>query len=230
MVRPARPRARSSLVSAVCALLVLTLALAACGAPEYTYVTNSADRTYVKIPRSWKQVDPAQLDAALGLDPAIKPADMGIWHVAYDAAPVPTTDHLVGWSATEPAAFVSVRQVPESDRGQYSLDGLRDMFFPVSPSARAQLAGNPFAAGGLDDFMLFTDDVLTPGSGLRGVHSVFRYRLGEQPPQMIDQTAYLNDDASRIYMFLVRCTTTCYMDRQKEIQTVVSSFTVRGDS
>ena len=75
--------------------------------------------------------------------------------------------------------------------------------------------------------MLVSDEVLTPGKGLRGVHSVFRYRVGDDPMQMMDQTAYLNDDASKLYMFFVRCSTECYEQRQKEIGTVVSSFTVR---
>jgi hypothetical protein len=51
--------------------------------------------------------------------------------------------------------------------------------------------------------------------------------MGDGPPQMIDQTAYLNDDASKLYMFFVRCSTECYEQRQKEIGNVVSSFTVR---
>lgn len=219
MVRPARP---------VLVVLLLLAAVTGCGAPEYTYVANSEQRTYVKIPSSWRPVDARQLDAALGLDPAMSAADAGVWHEAYDAAPVPAMDHLVGWTATAPVAFVSVRQIPAGQRGQYSLDGLRDLFFPVSPKSRQQLAMNPLAGGGLTDFALFADEVLTPGAGLRGVHDVFRYRLGNAPPQMIDQTVYINDDASTIYMFFVRCTTTCYADHQEEIENVVSSFTVRG--
>jgi hypothetical protein len=222
MPRPARA------ALTVLSITVLLAALAGCGAPEYTYVANSDRGTYVKIPRTWKPVDPSRLDAAFGLDPAVSAEQVGIWHEAYDAAPVPATDHLVGWTATAPVAFVSVREVPAAERGQYSLDGLRDMFFPVSPTARQQLAMNPLAAGELTDFALFADEVLTPGDGLRGVHTVFRYRLGPLPPQMIDQTVYLNDDASTIYMFFVRCTTTCYADRREEIENVVSSFTVRG--
>ena len=80
---------------------------------------------------------------------------------------------------------------------------------------------------GVSDLALVADEVLTPGNGLRGVHSVFRYRVGDGPMQMMDQTAYLNDDASKLYMFFVRCSTECYEQRQKEIGNVVSSFTVR---
>ena len=80
---------------------------------------------------------------------------------------------------------------------------------------------------GVTDFALISDEVLTPGDGAARGAPVFRYRVGDGPPQMIDQTAYLNDDASKLYMFFVRCSTECYQQRQKEIANVVSSFTVR---
>ena len=83
---------------------------------------------------------------------------------------------------------------------------------------------------GLSDFTLVSDDVLTPGHGLHGVHSVFRYKMGDGPLQMIDQTAYLNEDASKLYMLFVRCSTQCYQPRQQEIGNVVSSITVRESS
>jgi hypothetical protein len=61
---------------------------------------------------------------------------------------------------------------------------------------------------------------------VRGVHTVFRYRVANGPLQVMDQTLYLNDDASKLYLFFVRCSTECYQQRQKEITNVVSSFTV----
>ena len=93
------------------------------------------------------------------------------------------------------------------------------------PSAQEAAEMDP--TSGVSDLTLVADEVLTPGDGLRGVHSVFRYRVGDGPMQMMDQTAYLNDDASKLYMFFVRCSTECYEQRQKEIGNVVSSFTVR---
>lgn len=212
---------------------LLLAVLAGCGSPEYHYVSNSTDRTYVKIPSSWRPIDEKQLNAAFELDPALEAADLGIWHEGYDADPAPhgpAVEHLTGWQATAPAAFIGVRNVPPSSRGQYSLDGLRDLFFPVSPTARRQLAAGAIPAAGFTDFALITDEVLTPGSGLRGVHDVYRYRRGDGPLQIIDQTVYLNDDASKLYMFFVRCSTECYLERQQEIESVVSSFTVRESS
>ena len=208
---------------AVAGLVLLAAALlAGCGAPRYTYVKNSADHMYVKIPASWHSIDQKDLDNAIGLDPAEDASSRGLWLQGYDAADTPSALHLFGSSAPEPAVLVSVQQVPQASRGGLSLDGLRDFFFPVSPTAR-QNNQNPQLTG----CGLLADDVLTPGDGVRGVHTVFRYRLGGGPPQMMDQTGYLNDDASKVYLLLVRCSTTCYKDRHGEIENVVSSFTIR---
>lgn len=229
---PVRARRGRSLHVARVLLLLSVGALVAlvtgCGAPQYNYVTNSADRTYVKLPSSWAPIDKKALDDAIGLDPTLTDEQRGLWLQGYDADTAPSPLHLFGPTAAAPAAFVSVQQVPESARGQFSLDKLRDLFYPVSPSAREAAQMDP--TSGLADFALVTDEVLTPGKGLRGVHSVFRYRMGDGPLQMIDQTAYLNDDASKLYMFFVRCSTECYQQRQQEIGNVVSSFTVRENS
>ena len=221
---------RRGLQAATRALLLLSVTaalalLAGCGSPQYTYVTNSADRTYVKVPTSWRQIDKRAMDDAIGLDPSLSDEERGLWLEGYDADPTPSPMHLFGPTAPAPAAFVSVQQIPESARGQFSLDKLRDLFYPVSPSARQAAEMDP--TSGLTDFALISDEVLTPGGGLRGVHSVFRYRMGDGPVQVIDQTSYLNDDASKLYMFFVRCSTECYEQRQREIGNVVSSFTVR---
>ena len=226
---PIRARHRSSPVTAR-ALLLLSVAalvalLAGCGSPEYTYVTNSTDRTYLKVPASWRPIDDKAMNDAIGFDPTLTEEERGLWFEAYDADAQPSPMHLFGPSAAAPAAFVGVQQIPESARGQFSLDRLRDLFYPVSPSAQEAAEMDPTA--GVTDLALVTDEVLTPGDGLRGVHSVFRYRVGDGPMQMMDQTAYLNDDASKLYMFFVRCSTECYEQRQKEIGNVVSSFTVR---
>ena len=226
---PIRARHRSSPVTAR-ALLLLSVAalvalLAGCGSPEYTYVTNSTDRTYLKVPASWRPIDDKAMNDAIGFDPTLTEEERGLWFEAYDADAEPSPMHLFGPSAAAPAAFVGVQQIPESARGQFSLDRLRDLFYPVSPSAQEAAEMDPTA--GVSDLALVTDEVLTPGNGLRGVHSVFRYRVGDGPMQMMDQTAYLNDDASKLYMFFVRCSTECYEQRQKEIGNVVSSFTVR---
>lgn len=215
-------RRRASIWGGVLAAIAL---LSGCAGPQYTYVTNSADHTYLKVPNTWRPIDQKAIDDALGLDTSVKDSQRGLWLEGYDADASPSPDHLFGAQATAPATLVGVQAVPASARGSYSLDKLRDLFYPVSPAGQQQAAADPTSAVG--DISVVSDEVLTPGNGVRGVHTVFRYRVANGPMQVMDQTLYLNDDASKLYLFFVRCSTECYQQRQKEITSVVSSFTVR---
>ena len=213
---------RASIWTGVLAAFVL---MAGCAGPAYTYVTNSADHTYLKVPNTWRPIDQKAIDNALGLDTTVADSQRGLWLAGYDADAAPSPDHLFGAAATAPATLIGVQDVPESARGSYSLDKLRDLFYPVSPAGQQQAAADPTSA--VSDIAVMSDDVLTPGTGVRGVHTVFHYRVANGPLQVMDQTLYLNDDASKLYLFFVRCSTECYQQRQKEITSVVSSFTVR---
>jgi hypothetical protein len=205
--------------------LLAAAALAACGAPQYHYVANSEDRTYVRVPASWSPIDARELGAVFGLDPTVEEAERGFWLEGYDADATPSAAHLVGPHTAAPVVFVGVRDVPQQARGQISLDVLRDLFRPVSPTARQRVAADPTSP--FSGFTLISDEVLTPDEGLRGVRSVYGYRIQGGPTQVFDQTVYVNDDASKIYMFLARCSQQCYEERRQEIESVVSSFTVR---
>ena len=70
-------------------LLAALMVLAGCAGPEYTYVTNSTDHTYLKVPNSWRPIDPKAIDAALGLDTTVKDSERGLWLAGYDADATP---------------------------------------------------------------------------------------------------------------------------------------------
>jgi hypothetical protein len=217
---------RGALAARVAVTLVaLTALLTACGSPSYTYVENSADNTYFKVPASWRPIDQQTLAKALGGGESTS-GEPTTWMVAYDAAQNPSPSHLIEQNTDEPIVYATVRRLPPQQRGQVSFDSLRDLLLPVTPAARAEQ--NPQTAV-FTDFGLVEETVLTPGKGIRGVHAVFRYRVQGGPPQMFDQTSYVNDDASKVYVMLVRCSAECYEQRREEIQDVVSSFTVQED-
>lgn len=210
-------RARGAGVAAV----LTALLLAGCAGPSWTYVSNSADKTYLKVPTTWHQVDPAALRGKLGI--ASNQAG-AMWTTAYDASPTPSVDHLFGVTTAAPIVFVFVRSLPESARGQYSLDRLRDLINPVSPGAQQAAAMTSPADG---QVTTISDMVLSPGTGVHGVHVVYGKQSPGGTPQVYDQTDYVNDDASMLYLFVAQCSLQCYQQRQQEITNVVSSFTVR---
>ncbi len=207
---------------------LLIAAVAACGSPAYTYVENSSQKTYFKVPPQWHEIDRSSLDQVLtpsDQDPAAANAQaQRLWEVAYDADAGPSAGHLFG-PVDEPFVFASVSQVSDSERGAVSFDSLRNAFLPVTDAARSTAQQAGFILRG---FALLGDDVLTPGAGIRGVHEVFDYQYPDGSLQTFDETAYVNDDASRIYVFLVRCSARCYRDRQDELKLVAGSFTVRS--
>lgn len=207
------------IASILCLLMTVS-----CGSPKYTYVANSEERTYVRLPVDWRAVDADELAAALGLDTGAALSEQGLWLEGYDADLLPSAAHLFGPHAPAPTGLLLVQDVAAPARGQYSLDRLRDLFQPTSETGRRALAQNPGSP--LTDFALLADEVLTPGDGIRGVRVVYRYRVGGGPMQVFDKTAYVNDDASKLYVFVARCSSECYGRHQEEIERAVSSFTV----
>jgi hypothetical protein len=212
----------------VSALLIAVVA--ACGSPAFTYVQNSGQQTYFKVPAEWHQIDRNSLDQVLsGSDEDSAAAEARrklVWAVAYDADASPSARHLFGATA-QPFVYATVIQVAEAQRGALSFDSLRNFILPVTDDARRNATTMGFP---LQGFELLGDDVLTPGAGIHGVHAVFNYRYPDGSLQTFDQTAYVSDDASRVYIFLVRCSARCYQDRHDELDLVARSFTVRSQS
>jgi len=227
-----RQAPRRTLALRVTALVIAAATVAACGAAQYTYVKNSDERTYFQVPSAWHRVDQNALDDIFRSDhpdsaaAAIR-AQM-VWSIAYDADRRPSPQHLLTGDGDEPFVFATVRHLTDQQRDGISFDTLRNAVMPVTEDARmsALQAGVP-----LDNFELLADEVVKPGSGIRGVHIVFNYRFAGHPElNTFEQMAYLNDDTSRMYLMLVRCSAPCYRDRKSELHEIAQSFTVRSSS
>jgi hypothetical protein len=225
-----RAKVHSGRATAVVAgLAAIVVALTGCGEPAYTYVKNSDYHTYFKVPRSWHRVDQAELiDQFTAADPDSAEAQIEkrlIWLIAYDADPEPAAAHILA-SSDDPFVMSSARPLTEAERGAVSFDMLRDIVLPVTDNRRkaAEQAGLP-----LTNFELLHDEVLTPGAGIRGVRVVYNYQY-RGLLNTFDLTAYVNDDASRMYFLLLRCSARCYRKRTAELAVVTTSFTVRSRS
>jgi hypothetical protein len=225
-------QARTGKLALRVAALVLATTIAACGSAEFTYVKNSDEHTYFKVPREWHRVDQTALDDIFRSDhpdsAAAAVRDQMVWSIAYDADGKPSPLHLLSGDGDEPFVYATVRRLTDRERDAISFDTLRNAILPVTEDARmsALQAGAP-----LSSFELVSDDVVKPGAGIRGVHIVFNYRLAGHPElNTFEQIAYLNDDTSRMYLMLVRCSAPCFRDRGLELHDVAKSFTVRSPS
>jgi hypothetical protein len=236
----AKVHSSRAMVALVGLIALFCATLAGCGEPEFTYVKNSGAHTYFKVPHSWHQLAQSEMiDPFSGSDQdsaqrAIE--NQLVWSVAYDADPEPDGTHIIT-GTDEPFVYSSVRPLTQGAQGMVSLDLLRNLIIPVTAMSQkpSDTAYQAAAQQGfnVESFELLRNDLLTPGSGIRGVRVVFNYKFPGLLPgagllNTFDQTALINDDATKLYVLLIRCSARCYQKRAAELNTVATSFTVRS--
>ncbi len=203
-------------------LIIVGLSVAGCLAPDYTYVADSTDNAYFKVPPSWHEVSPSSLAAVQG-----QSASQGtyLWSRAYDASATPSVDHVFASSA-KPVAYASVLSLSSSERNDVSFNSMRDLLLPVTSAARSAASA---AHEQLSGFQSLADDVITDGHNDRGIREIFVYNLGTKP-ETFDLTVMTNSATTKLYFLLVHCADTCFVANYPEIEKVVGSFTVGGGS
>jgi len=200
-----------------CALL-LGAAVSGCAAPQFTYVANSGASTYFKVPYSWHKISPSSLSSELKA--ATGSSGSGAWTVAYEAGGKPTAGDFLSFGASQPFVFAEVGQLNSTASNALSYDSLRDIFMPVTSTARQN-------APGLTGFTQIRDQTLTLRQGVHGVRETFDYSYAGDS-DTFDEIALTNADQTVVYLLVLHCTTSCYSSHQTEINDVMSSFTIRS--
>jgi hypothetical protein len=204
--------------------IIGVLAVAGCGAPQFRYAADSSANTYFKVPHQWHPI--SDLSLAVELQRGGYTAGGGLpWEVSYDAGMTPSVQHVVSASASQPVAQALVATVTVAASNAMSYNLLRNLILPVSPSNRQLAAQHGFPLTG---FKLYRDSILTPGRGVHGVREIFSYTYPDGHTDTFDQVALTNSDATMVYLLLVHCLSTCYSKNFNQIDTVMTSFTVRS--
>ncbi len=225
-----RPRVSTGVVRTVVGAAVAASVLSGCAGPDYTYVRDDTGGTYFKVPASWRQIDQKTLDEELFGDTDSATAQVVkqlVWTAAFDAYEEPSLLHLVRGSAgtdDRPFVFAKVQKLSEEEQNAASLNLLR--VSPPMPVPLTEDQQKEFEASGLTGFELLADEVLPIADGVRGIHTVYNYRVGNAV-QTFDRTAYLSADGTTASTLLIRCSPACYRQRAAEIGTVVKSFKVK---
>ncbi len=206
----------------IAALLIAGVAVAGCVAPQYTYVADSSDNAYFKVPPSWRQVSQSSLEAAQG--PSSQDGAY-LWSRAYEDNRQPSVRHVFA-ATSKPVAYASVLQLSANERSDMSFNSMRDLLLPVTANARKAASE---AHAELSGFALLGDQVLTNGHSYRGIREIFNYNLGTTP-ETFDLTVMTNSDTTKLYFLLVHCSETCFSANYSQISQVVGSFTVGGGS
>jgi hypothetical protein len=225
-------RGRRLIASWCVAVIVPVMAmLSSCGQAEFIYVANSDEKTYVRIPSDWQQVDETVIDDHF--TPSDPESAVGQirrslrWSVSYDASDDPTPEHMTtAATSVDPILYLTIRHLPPAEQATVSYDYMRDAFTYVTDSGR-QLAAN--AGYDMSTFELLHDEVLPAGEdGLHGVRVIFNFEMRTGVLHTFDQTAWANADSSILYLLLIRCTAKCYRERVTELDGIATSFTVRS--
>ncbi|WP_157530067.1 hypothetical protein [Microtetraspora niveoalba] len=212
----------------------LVAGLSGCGGGGFTYVRDEAGATYFKVPAAWHKVDQGSLDGKVFGDPesaSARTQKQLTWTVGFDAHATPSADHLlVPGSVAEDRPFVmaKVQTLTPAQRDEVSLNTLRNssgLPVAVNEETRRQLESS--AASPFKGFEVLSDQVLPVQDGVRGIRTVFNYRLLGGPVQTFDETAYLSADGAHVSTLLIRCTAACYRQRAAEIDLVARSFKVK---
>jgi len=200
-----------------CALLLGVIIVTGCAAPQYTYVANSGQDTYFKVPYAWHKISPSALKAVTG-------SSGGVWTVAYQAGRQTRATDFLAFDTSQPFVFAEVGTLSSTGMNELSYDSLRDFFLPVTSTARSTASSEGFPFTG---FSQIRDEVLTPGQGVHGVRETFDY-TDNGVTDTFDEIALTNPDQTEVYFLVLHCTSSCYSSDQTEINDVMSSFTIRS--
>jgi len=201
--------------------------LAGCGAPSYVYASDSADEAYFKVPANWHEVNPEFLadtqESLLSKSLAGAAGGAFTWSRAYAAASSPSSISLLE-ASNAPVVYASVQNLRDSLRSELSFDVMRDLLFPVTPSARQEATE---AGDTLTGFELIDTSTITNKYGMRGINELYEYTIGGQP-DAFDQTVLTNAATTKLYLLLVQCYQACFLAHEAQIEAVVRSFNVGG--
>lgn len=204
-------------------VLAALVALTGCGAPSATYVSNKDVGAYFTVPTSWFAVSAQALDKAefdqISSVEAQERYDAVRWQEAYSLVRMKASDVLTTDAQDFPVAYVRVRNLTASERNSISLNALRDLVFPVTT-----LAGEASDQAQIN--LLNDREVTQPGGD--GVDTKFDIKI-DQKVQRVRQVAVMSTDRRTIYLFVIRCSTTCFKANSNEINLIADSFTVRGN-
>jgi hypothetical protein len=201
-------------------LLAPAVALVGCAAPPFTFVADSPAGTYFEVPRQWQPVNSTALAQQLGFIGGAVPK--GMWLVGYDSASRPSPSHVLSAEVSQPFAFAWVVPLNGRASNAMSYNNLRDFIFPVTSLARQGQS-----PGGGSGFRLFSDSVITSSQGIHGIREIFQLTTRTGRTDIFDQIAFTNANDTTAYVLMVHCLASCYLHNRGEIDTVMTSFTVR---
>ena len=203
--------------------IALVLGLTGCGESSKLYPASKSEGVFFSVPTNWKALSTASLNKyekeSTEPEGAARQA-LVKWQIAYTTNKKLKAAEVFNLTApTKPLAFARVRDLENSEINSVSYNTLRDVIVPVTQIIEGEDPSAP-------DFQILVDQEVVQ-KGARGVQTVYSFSI-DGKEQTINQTSLMANDRTKLYIFVVRCTTECYNKNEKKIEEIVSSFTVEG--
>lgn len=197
--------------------------LAACGSGKYTYVSNTADQTFMRVPKAWKVFEVPGSDKAT--------ATPSPWQRVFDGSTTPKLENAELDVPTEPIGRLSVYYVNASTADTMSPEDLRAAVSPLQADPLTLGEEGATATGQVVAF-----DIEGRKGGLKGSHVVYEIEGTSSSKVTFDQTTlldpkqYMNPATGaamfKVYVLSIHCSSECYEKNKTKIADVVNSWTV----
>lgn len=206
------------ITTAVLALLLLS----AC-APSKQYEGSKSEGVFYSVPNDWQRVDSKTLakeESKNASQEALDRLSMVTYQMGFTKAKnISPRDVFMLKPTDQPVLYVRFRDLFPEERNAISLNTLRNIILPVTDLQDGTINNDR-------NFQLYDDQEVIEKGG-RGVNLLYSFDY-EGVNETVNQVALYSNDQSKIYLFIIRCSTVCYKKNVDEIDNIVKSFTVRG--
>jgi hypothetical protein len=206
----------------ITATALALLLLGAC-APSKQYEGSKSDGVFYAVPNGWHRVDSkilAKEESKNASQDALDRLSMVTYQMGFTKAKsISPRDVFMLKPTDQPVLYVRFRDLFPEERNAISLNTLRNIILPVTDLLDGTINNDR-------NFQLYDDQEVIEKGG-RGVNLLYSFDY-EGINETVNQVALYSNDQSKIYLFIIRCSTVCYKKNVDEIDKIVKSFTVRG--
>lgn len=206
----------------ITALFIALVMLSAC-TPSKQYAGSKEDGAFFAVPNGWTKITESALKKEEGKSANQDDLDrlsMVTYQVGFTKAKkISPREVFLIEPTDQPVLYVRFRDLFPEERNAISLNTLRNIILPVTEYLDGTRTNDR-------NFQILDDQEIVEKGG-RGVNLLYSFDYNGVN-ETVNQIALYSNDQSKIYLFIIRCSTTCYNKNIDEIDQIVKSFTVRG--
>ena len=206
----------------ITASALILMLLSAC-APSKQYEGSKSDGVFYTVPNGWQKIDSkvlAKEESKNASQDALDRLSMVTYQMGFTKAKsIAPRDVFMLKPTDQPVLYVRFRELFPEERNAISLNTLRNIILPITDLQDGTVNNDR-------NFQLYDDQEIVEKGG-RGVNLLYSFDY-EGINETVNQVTLYSNDQSKIYLFIIRCSTACYKKNVDEIDEIVKSFTVRG--